>query len=111
MYFRKGSKRAGGRKPHPCPIAPRPRPRTNGQTVRARPTVEAFGVYGLNSGLDTPIVGRYPFTMDAKEFALWRQGLGISQEELAERWAGVSRSTIQNWEAGVSAIPPPVADA
>jgi len=49
--------------------------------------------------------------MDAKEFALWRKGLGISQEELAERWAGVSRSTIQNWEAGISAIPPAVADA
>src|ERR1700674_1368039 len=49
--------------------------------------------------------------MDAKEFALWRKGLGISQEELAERWAGVSRSTIQNWEAGVSEIPSAVADA
>lgn len=43
--------------------------------------------------------------MNSTEFAAWRKRVGITQEELAERWAGVTRTTIQNWESGATAIP------
>lgn len=41
----------------------------------------------------------------------WRQKVGLTQEELAERWAGVTRTTIQNWESGASPIPAAVETA
>jgi hypothetical protein len=43
--------------------------------------------------------------MNSQEFAAWRREVGISQEELATRWARVSRTTIQNWESGATPIP------
>jgi DNA-binding XRE family transcriptional regulator len=49
--------------------------------------------------------------MDAKEFATWRQQVGITQEELANRWARVTRTTIQNWESGATPIPEAAATA
>lgn len=49
--------------------------------------------------------------MEAVEFSTWRKRLGITQEDLAERWAGVTRNTIQNWESGATAIPAAVATA
>lgn len=49
--------------------------------------------------------------MNAADFSAWRKSLGITQEHLAQRWAGVSRSTIQNWESGATAIPESVATA
>jgi hypothetical protein len=49
--------------------------------------------------------------MDAAEFSTWRKRVGITQEELAERWAGVTRNTVQNWESGATAIPAAVASA
>jgi DNA-binding XRE family transcriptional regulator len=49
--------------------------------------------------------------MDAVAFSTWRKRLGITQEDLAERWAGVTRNTIQNWESGASAIPTAVETA
>lgn len=42
--------------------------------------------------------------MNGAEFAAWRQRLGLTQEELAKRWAHVTRTTIQNWE-GSDEIP------
>jgi DNA-binding XRE family transcriptional regulator len=43
--------------------------------------------------------------MESNEFAAWRKRVGITQEELAERWARVTRTTIQNWESGLTPIP------
>ncbi len=43
--------------------------------------------------------------MDASAFSAWRRRMGITQEELAERWARVTRTTIQNWESGATPIP------
>jgi hypothetical protein len=49
--------------------------------------------------------------MDHKEFAAWRKQVGVTQEELAGRWAGVTRATIQNWESGATPIPRAVESA
>jgi hypothetical protein len=46
--------------------------------------------------------------MDAHEFVIWRQRVGITQDIAASK-IGVSRNTIQNWETGGSAIPAAVA--
>jgi hypothetical protein len=43
--------------------------------------------------------------MNFSDFAAWRRRVGITQEELAERWARVTRTTIQNWETGATPIP------
>ncbi len=45
--------------------------------------------------------------MRAEEFSQWRQGVGITQERAAEILK-VTRTTIQNWEGGVTQIPPSV---
>jgi Helix-turn-helix len=42
--------------------------------------------------------------MKSQEFSAWRQRVGLSQEKAAEK-IGVTRTTIQNWEAGATAIP------
>jgi DNA-binding XRE family transcriptional regulator len=49
--------------------------------------------------------------LDSNEFAAWRKRVGITQEELAERWARVTRTTIQNWESGATPIPQAVETA
>src|ERR1700722_725249 len=49
--------------------------------------------------------------MDANEFSAWRKRAGITQEELADRWARVTRTTIQNWESGATPIPQAVETA
>jgi len=49
--------------------------------------------------------------MKASDFAAWRRRAGITQEELAERWARVTRTTIQNWESGATPIPQAVETA
>jgi DNA-binding XRE family transcriptional regulator len=49
--------------------------------------------------------------MDASEFSAWRKRAGITQEELADRWARVTRTTIQNWESGATPIPQAVETA
>jgi DNA-binding XRE family transcriptional regulator len=49
--------------------------------------------------------------MDSNGFAAWRKRVGITQEELAERWARVTRTTIQNWEGGATPIPQAVETA
>ena len=43
--------------------------------------------------------------MDSSAFSAWRKRVGLTQQELAERWARVTRTTIQNWESGASPIP------
>lgn len=43
-------------------------------------------------------------TMNAKEFKRWREGVGVTQQQIAERM-GVSRTTIQNWEGAATPIP------
>ncbi len=48
--------------------------------------------------------------MDAPGFVAWRKRVGITQEELAER-AGVTRTTVQNWESGATPVPTSVAAA
>jgi len=42
--------------------------------------------------------------MDKWEFLRWRQMLGYTQEETAQK-LGVVRSTINNWERGIARIP------
>ena len=42
--------------------------------------------------------------MDTKDFAAWRQRVGLTQEEAAAK-LGVTRTTIQNWESGATSIP------
>ena len=42
--------------------------------------------------------------MDAKGFRMWREGVGITQQQIADK-LGVSRTTIQNWEGAATPIP------
>jgi transposase len=42
--------------------------------------------------------------MTKKEFRDWRQRFGLTQDEAANLF-GVKRNTIQNWEAGATALP------
>ena len=42
--------------------------------------------------------------MTKEEFKIWRQRFGLTQDEAAEKF-GVSRNTVQNWEAGLTALP------
>ena len=43
--------------------------------------------------------------MTGEELRAWRVTTGYSQEDAAKRFFRVSRATLQNWEAGVTAIP------
>ncbi len=42
--------------------------------------------------------------MDAKEFKVWRERAGVTQQQIADK-LGVSRTTIQNWEGAATPIP------
>jgi hypothetical protein len=42
--------------------------------------------------------------MDAKEFRAWRERVGLTQQQFAERLR-VTRTTVQNWESGTTPIP------
>lgn len=42
--------------------------------------------------------------MDAKEFKTWRERVGLTQQQIAEKLR-VTRTTIQNWESGATPIP------
>jgi DNA-binding transcriptional regulator YiaG len=46
--------------------------------------------------------------MTADTFRTLRRSLHLTQAQLAQR-LGVSRATVQNWEAGIHRIPPPAA--
>jgi DNA-binding XRE family transcriptional regulator len=48
--------------------------------------------------------------MRAEELSAWRRRFGLSQDDLAKKF-GVTRTTIQNWEAGATTIPTPVDDS
>jgi DNA-binding XRE family transcriptional regulator len=51
---------------------------------------------------DKIIWGNFP--MNAKEFQTWRGRVGLTQQQIADRLR-VTRTTIQNWEGGVTPIP------
>ena len=55
--------------------------------------------------VDTAKLFGYLLAMDAKDFVLWRERCGLSQERAAER-LGVTRTTIQNWESAATSISP-----
>src|SRR6266446_10389463 len=42
--------------------------------------------------------------MDAKELKSWRERVGLTQQQFAERLR-VTRTTVQNWESGMTSIP------
>jgi hypothetical protein len=42
--------------------------------------------------------------VNAKEFKTWRERIGLTQQQIAER-LGITRTTIQNWEGGATPIP------
>lgn len=42
--------------------------------------------------------------MNGSDFKLWRMAFGLSQQELAEKM-GVTRTSVQNWEATAGALP------
>jgi Helix-turn-helix len=42
--------------------------------------------------------------MDAEGFRSWREGIGVTQQQIADK-LGVSRTTIQNWEGAATPIP------
>jgi hypothetical protein len=42
--------------------------------------------------------------MDAKEFKSWRERLGVTQQQIADKLR-VTRTTIQNWESAATPIP------
>jgi len=43
------------------------------------------------------------FEMDAKELKVWRERVGLTQQQFADK-LGVTRTTIQNWESGATSI-------
>ena len=43
--------------------------------------------------------------MNALEFKAWRERVGLTQQQLADRLK-VTRTTIQNWEASGGPLPP-----
>jgi Helix-turn-helix len=45
--------------------------------------------------------------MNGTEFKAWREGFGLTQAQVATKF-GVTRTTIQNWEAQVGPLPPMV---
>lgn len=46
--------------------------------------------------------------MEAEAFKQWRERTGYSQSAAAMRFLQVTRTTVQNWEAGATQIPPSV---
>lgn len=44
-------------------------------------------------------------TMDRAFFAAWRKGVGLTQQELADK-LGVNLSAIKKWEGGARKLPP-----
>lgn len=48
--------------------------------------------------------------VNREEFREWRERFGLTQGDIAKRF-GVSRNTIQNWEAGATAMPSTIGDA
>jgi transcriptional regulator with XRE-family HTH domain len=42
--------------------------------------------------------------MDTKELCAWRERVGLTQEQVAEK-LGITRTTVQNWESGATRIP------
>src|ERR1035437_3306350 len=57
-----------------------------------------FGYFKTNSSVFT--IGH---RMDGKQFRAWRERLGLTQQQVADRM-GVTRTTVQNWESA-DAIP------
>lgn len=88
------------------------RHRTNPVAMKLSSQAKPFGLTSQTSWItDRADQPNIVLNMDAKEFATWRQQVGITQEELANRWARVTRTTIQNWESGATPIPEAAATA
>jgi transcriptional regulator with XRE-family HTH domain len=45
--------------------------------------------------------------MDGTRLREWRSRLGLTQAEVAAKFK-VTRMTVQNWESGITAVPPPI---